>query len=337
MIVSIGIDLGGTKVSAVLADQQGTVRHRAVWPDHAAHDYGSSLAAVDTAVSACLSVAERDDLEVCGIGVAIAAWLGAGREYVLEAANLGFSNRPLRADLQSRYRLPVRLVNDADAAAIAEARFGAGVGQSVLVTLTLGTGVGGGIVVADSLMTGARGLAGELGHVNVTDDDLPCVCGASGCLEVVASGRAVARRGGELVAAGAAPILRDIAGGVPQAVTSANVVTAASAGDDAARAVLTDVGRSVGVALARITPVLDPSLAVLGGGLAAGAGTALTSAAHDALVDRLSLHHLRAAMPIRLASAGPDAGALGAATIVHDEQSANCHQCSDEHHHTYVG
>jgi glucokinase len=114
------------------------------------------------------------------------------------------------------------------------------------------------------------------------------------------------------------------------------VVTAASAGDEAAQAVLTDVGRFVAAALARITPVLDPSLAVLGGGLAVGAGKVLLTAAQDALAERLSLGHLRAAMPIRLASAGPDAGALGAAALIHDERNPNRDQDYDECLHSCI-
>jgi glucokinase len=312
--VTVGIDLGGTKVCAVLVSETGAVRHR-FWQRHEVRDYDSAITSIERAVTHCLAIAETRSWQVGGIGVAIAAWLGADRGQVLEAANLGFTRRPLRADLRSRFGLPLSLVNDADAAALAEARFGAATGEPVLVLLTLGTGVGGGIVADGRLATGASGLAAELGHIRVTDGapDWSCVCGTTGCLETVASGPAVARRGSELVAAGKARVLRDIAG--ENTVTSKDVVAAAKAGDDAANGLLAEAGDHVGTALAMIASVLDPSVVLLGGGLATGAGDVLLDAARDGLRARLSLAHLRAAPPIRLATFGAEAGAVGAAAF----------------------
>lgn len=322
MTATIGVDLGGTKVCALLSDQSGAVRHR-VWQRHQASDYTSTLATVDIAVTECLGAAREHSLRVAGIGMAIAAWLDTSRGQVLQAANLGFTGQPLQADLRARFGLPVCVVNDADAAAVAEARFGAGRNAPVLVLLTLGTGVGGGIVLDGRLFTGASGLAAELGHVSVGANTTFCVCGGTGCLELVASGPAVARRGHELLLAGKAPLLRDIARAAPDAVTSDHVVSAALAGDAAAREVLVVVGQHVGTALATVTAVLDPSLVLLGGGLASAAGRLIVGAARAALTERLSLAHLRDPVPVQLAACGDDAGARGAAALAHDEARGN--------------
>jgi glucokinase len=317
-IATIGVDIGGTKVGAVVCDHNGVVLHR-TWRRHEARGYSATLETIDDVVAGCLDAAALDGWRVAAVGVAIAAWLDADRLRVREAANLGFSQRPLAADLRTRLGRPVRLVNDGDAAAAAEAYFGAGVGEHMVVVLTLGTGVGGGIVLDGRPFTGSSGLAAELGHIQVVTAARRCVCGSTGCLELLASGTAVAQAGRSAAATGEAPLLLAMARGDPRAVTSDDVAVAASAGDAGARRVLAEAGAHLGTALGVLTSIVDPSIVVLSGGLAAGAGEIVVPAAQAALEERMSLGRLRVPPRIRLARAGQEAGARGAAALVRDE------------------
>ena len=194
---------------------------------------------------------------VQAVGLAVAGWLSADREQLITAANLGVAGVPLRRDLEQRLGLPVTVDNDGNAAALAEARAGSGRQARMLVMLTLGTGVGGGIVTSDRLLTGAAGLAGELGHLPSISNGPSCPCGGRGCLEVYASGPAVAR----------------------------------------------------------LVPVLNPDLVLLGGGLAAGATDLVLIPARRTLAEATPLSNVVAAPPVRLATCGADAGALGASYL----------------------
>jgi glucokinase len=300
----IGLDLGGTTVRVVVTGPGG-ILHRAT-VRHTARGYPAVLALIEqVGAAARQAVGPRP---VRAAGLAVAGWLSADREQLLAAANLGVANVPLRRDAEQRLGLPVTVDNDGNAAALAEARAGAGRQARMLVMLTLGTGVGGGIVASGTLLAGATGLAGELGHLPAVADGPRCACGGRGCLEIYASGPAVARRAaaagyaGPGGAGGPAPAAEDVAAaarvGVPEAVQA-----------------LAAAGHAVGRAVARLVPVLNPDLVLLGGGLAAGATDLLLVPARQALAEAPPLSNVVAAPPIRLATCGADAGALGASYL----------------------
>jgi glucokinase len=302
---AIGLDLGGSTVRAVVTGPGGVVLHRAA-VRHTARGYPAVLTLLGQVVAQCQrAVAPRP---VRAAGVAVAGWLSADREQLIAAANLGVTGAPLRRDLERRLGLPVAVDNDGNAAALAEARAGAGQHSRMLVMLTLGTGVGGGLVAAGTLLAGAAGLAGELGHMPSVTDGPPCACGGRGCLEVYASGPAVARQARQARPGGS---------GRPDgpAVTAEDVVAAARAGDPAAIQALAGAGEAVGRAVARLVPVLNPDLVLLGGGLTAGATGLILIPARRALADATPLSAVVAAPPIQLATCGADAGALGAAYL----------------------
>jgi glucokinase len=301
-VAVIGLDLGGSTVRAVVTGPGGVVLHRAA-VRHTARGYPAVLTLLEQVVAQCQrAVAPRP---VRAAGVAVAGWLSADREQLIAAANLGVTGAPLRRDLERRLGLPVAVDNDGNAAALAEARAGAGQHSRMLVMLTLGTGVGGGLVAAGTLLAGAAGLAGELGHMPSVTGGPPCACGGRGCLEVYASGPAVARQA-RLGGSGRP--------GGP-AVTAEDVVAAARAGDPAAIQALAGAGEAVGRAVARLVPVLNPDLVLLGGGLTAGATGLILIPARRALADATPLSTVVAAPPIQLATCGADAGALGAAYL----------------------
>lgn len=310
--VTVGVDLGGTKIAAVVCDAQATVLHR-LWRTHDADGYEDCLGLVEQAVRDCESAA-RGEWTVTAVGLSLAAWIGPDRRRVLRAANLGFADRPLAADLARRLGRPVVLENDGNMALWAEAVHGAARGTRDVVLLALGTGVGGGVVVDGRLLGGAGGLAGELGHVPVSDTGPECVCGGRGCLELYAGGPALvaaARR--DLV-----PLGGTGSGGTGEP-TAADVVAAATRGDRAARTVLERAGHAVGVAVARLVPVLDPELVLLAGSLAFAGREVLLPAARAALAGHLILPGLRQPPRIDLAACGPEAGAVGAAARARTE------------------
>jgi glucokinase len=297
----IGLDLGGTTVRAVVTGPGG-VLHRAT-VRHMARGYPAVLALVEQVVAQCLQALSPRPVRAAG--VAVAGWLSADREQLLAAANLGITDAPLRRDLERRLGLPVTIENDGNTAALAEARAGAGLHARMLVMLTLGTGVGGGIVASGAPLSGAAGLAGELGHLPSRPDGPPCACGGRGCLEVYASGPAVARQATRMRHARPAS----------QPLTAEDVVAAARAGDPEAAQVLAAAGEAVGRAVARLIPVLNPDLVLLGGGLAAGATDLVLIPARRALAEATPLSNVAAAPPVHLAACGPDAGALGASYL----------------------
>jgi glucokinase len=291
---AIGLDLGGTKLATILIGPDGRIRHRR-HREHHARDYPAVLEAVAEAVRECDGFGYAPM-----VGLAVAGPLDRDRERVLAALNLGFADRPLRADLRERLGRPVVLENDANAAAVAEYRVGAGVGARCLVLLTLGTGIGGGIVVDGQVLRGAAGAAAELGHLPVGAVGAGCGCGATGCLELYASGTALGRQAGH-------------------GRSSRDVVAAADRGDPAAHRLLADAGERIGAAVLMLAPAIDPDLVLLGGGLAHAAAPYLLPALRDRLTAGWPFRARRPPARVRLAGCGVDAGAIGAALCASDE------------------
>ena len=290
----VGADLGGTKLSAVLVDSARSVVHN-IWLERPGAGLPALVAALEAAVAECQAVAARLGGEVAAVGLAVAGWLSADREHLVWGANLDARDHQLGADLRRRLQLPVVIENDGNATALGEFR-AAGPDQGCMAVFTFGTGVGGGVIVDGRPLLGARGLAGELGHIPVAEAGAPCICGGRGCLELFASGPGIARAGG--------------------ASTSFEVVAAARAGDRGALGVLNIAGRAIGRATAVLVPVVDPDAVVLAGSLAHAAGEYLLPAARAALAEERPLRGVRPPPPIEVGRLGRSAGAIGAAELV---------------------
>ena len=251
----IGLDVGATKILAGLVDRDGVIvaEHRVATPGTSQEE---ALAAMDAAVDAL-----RDE-RVAAIGYGIPANLERGTSRILRATNMELAGLDLVARSHERFGLPVGVENDGSVAALAEWKRGAGRGVANLVMLTLGTGVGGGIVIDNALF---RGWA-ELGHLVVQEDGLPCPCGGRGHLEALASGQAADRVARELYGPGADAhrLIRDAWGG-----------------DDCAKAALSRIGRTLGVAIGSLVNTFDPELVVIGGGFGMAAGDLVVEAARE--------------------------------------------------------
>jgi glucokinase len=308
--LTVGIDIGGTKVMAGVVDSFGQVLEREQRPT-LGHDVG---AVEDTIVELVTGFARRH--EVAAVGIGAAGFVDAARSTVLFSPHLAWRDEPLRAAVAERLRLPVIVDNDANTAALAESRFGAGAGQRFVLCVTLGTGIGGALVIDGRVYRGANGMAGEFGHMQVVEDGHRCPCGNRGCWEQYASGNALEREAREMVRANSpmAHRLRELVGGDPAKLTGPDITRAASEGDPLSTELLGDVGRWLGVGLAGLTAAFDPGCIIVGGGVSA-AGELLLEPTRAAFARSLTGRGYRTEPAIVQARLGPSAGFIGAADM----------------------
>ena len=312
----IGVDLGGTKLLAGAVDPELNVHHRATRPAQAADHH----AVIDTVVSAVAEV--RDAIEsasgsVQAVGVGIPCLIDQTRGVAVMSTHLPLAGVPFGALVGERVGLPVFVDNDANAAMLAEWRFGAARGARDAALLTIGTGIGGGLVVGGALQRGAQGAGAELGHMVVQADGPRCNgnCPNRGCLEAMVSGAALAREAGRI--AGERPgsgLGRALAAG--RDISGPLVTELAHDGDAAAIDALAAIGRWLGVGVANLVNMLNPDVVVIGGGVIA-AGELLLEPARAVVAERAlspSKEHVR----IVSARFGAESGMLGAAALALD-------------------
>ncbi|RME89196.1 MAG: ROK family protein [Anaerolineae bacterium] len=301
----IAVDIGGTHIRVALYGPEGTqpVRHRRV----ETQTYRGRLFEGLAAQIKSLWPAEE---EVVAIGVASPGPLDPETGIILSTPNIPeWVDFPLGPKLAERFGVPVHVDNDANLAALGEWRFGAGRGHEHLVYLTISTGIGGGVISHGRLLHGAQGLGGELGHVPILPDGPLCSCGRPGHLEALASGPAIVRYVQERMASGAETALKST-----MRVDARAVADAARKGDTLAREAFARAGKYLGLAVAGFLHIFNPSILILGGGVAQS-GDLLLGPLQESLQTQLLnpayLHHLT----ITTASLGDDAGLLGALAL----------------------
>lgn len=308
--LAIGIDIGGTKVAAGVVDAEGRILSEA-----RRSTPGNDPRAVERVILELVEELSKDH-RIWSVGIGAAGWMDLDGGTVLFSPHLAWRNEPLRDNLQRLLRRPVLLANDADAAAWAEWRFGAGRGEDRLVCITLGTGIGGAMVMDGRVERGRFGVAGEFGHQIIMPGGHRCECGNRGCWEQYASGNALGREA-RILARNNSPMAQDLlaaVGGQPGKITGAVVTELALAGDAASRELIDEVGEWLGLGLANLAAALDPGLFVIGGGLCS-AGDLLVEPARKAFARNLTGRGFRPAAGISLAALGPKAGLIGAADL----------------------
>jgi len=304
--IAIGVDIGGTHLRAGPVGREGIVGPVV--------RRGSEVGTTDELVASVV-----DALEELGAGPGQRLPVGLGMAGLIDrdgrlsyGPNVGLRDAPLaeliRAALGGKGRT-VRVVNDGAAAVVAEHRVGAARGHRDVVMLTLGTGVGGGAIVDGRLLEGAHGFASELGHLIIVEGGRDAPSGVRGTVEAYASGSALASEAAEAVGSG-------LAGARP--LDARGVVAAAAAGEPWALAVLERVGTRLGIAVASIVAVLDPSIVVIGGGAGDAASTFLLPAARRAFEQHLMGAGHRPVVAIVAAALGDDAGMIGAGLLAAD-------------------
>lgn len=311
MSLTIGIDIGGTKVAGGVVDEAGTIlaKHRVATP---ARD---AAATTDAVVDVIETLRAQHDVEA--VGVAIAGFVDATRSIVYFAPNLlGWRDGPLRAEIEKRVGLPTVVENDANAAAWGEARFGAARGEQFIVCVTIGTGVGGGIIIGGELFRGGFGVGAEIGHIQMVEDGRLCGCGQRGCWEQYASGGALVREARERAAESRsdAEVLLGLGDGTPEGIVGQHITEAAQLGDPVALASFARLGHWIGQGLADLAAVLDPECFVLGGGVSE-AGSLILEPSVTAFEELLTGRGRRPSARVLSAQLGNEAGVVGAADL----------------------
>ena len=310
----LGIDLGGTKTAGIVFHRGDVVeRYRANTNITTSE---TVMAGIVETCSRLLQAASSRGLEVSSIGLGIAGFIDFERGVVTDAPNHPLHEAPVRDVLQDAFQLPVIVDNDANVAALAEARLGAGKGSRYLVHLTLGTGIGGGIIVDGEVYRGAQGAGAELGHMIIDENGPICNCGARGCLEALASGVAIYKRVEELSWTKKRSPMLDEFRGDPLAFRADDVERHAAAGDELALSILKNAGKHLGVGIASLINIFNPDAVTLSGGLL-GCFQYMEEEMRmtvDGMAIPISRKHVR----ILTSTLGEDGGALGAALLARE-------------------
>ncbi|MFQ5861144.1 MAG: ROK family protein [Dehalococcoidia bacterium] len=311
--LALAVDLGGTRTRCALVDPGGRM------VEQAAQDTQAWLGqqAAQERLEACLHrlMARAGERPIAGIGVAAAGPVESATGALHNPPNLpGWDGVALKPPWEEQFHLPVWVDNDANLAALGEHRYGAGQGISDLVYLAVGTGIGAGVILDGRLVTGSRGMAGELGHMTIDLHGPRCACGNVGCLEALASGTAIARMAQERVAAGEQTLALALAGNDPQRITGELVTQAAEQGDRVAREITEQAAQALGTGIVNILHIFNPALVIVGGGVGR-AWHFLEPGIHQ-VVQRYAMRHSRDSLAILPSALQDDAGLLGAASLV---------------------
>jgi glucokinase len=311
----LGVDIGGTKVSAGLVNSAGNILSTAKGPMMTDGSAADGLDAVRAVVDQVLR--SNGNGAVCGIGVSSPGPVDPVSGLVANPCNLPcWRDYPLRSEMERSYHLPVWVDNDANAAGLAEAIWGAAVGFNSVFYASIGTGIGTAIVVNQAVYHGPNGAAGEGGHMSIDfQGEVNCNCGKPGCIESMAAGPGIARRARVKVASNVKKhrSLLDLAGGDLSAITSETVGRGWRAGDPVATEILHETADVLAVWFGNIVDLVDPQVIVVGGGLGE-----LISNFFDRIGEQLprwSINEKCRSIPMKLARYGPDSGIAGGAAL----------------------
>ena len=311
MGLSIGIDVGGTKVLGGVVDDKGVVLARA--RKDTPRQGGKAL--TQRIAETVKELMAQHDVE--SVGVSAAGFVSSDRKTMLATPNIAdWNDVDLDSELKSLIDLPIVIENDANAAACGEAKFGAGRNQNHMMMLTVGTGIGGGIVVDGQLHRGAFGIAAEFGHMRVVPEGHICGCGARGCFEQYASGNALLRHAREAINASpeVARNLLSRGDGTVAGLTGQIITQAAQEADPIALAAFNTTGQWLGAGIASLAVLLDPECIVIGGGVI-DAGEILLAPTRESLERTMPFAGKHPYPELIAAELGNDAGLVGVADL----------------------
>jgi len=316
----IGVDIGGTKVAAGLVDHIGEIQRQVRKPMLSDGDAAAGLAAVRSAIDALIDSGQKTALGIRGIGICAPGPLDPTTGMVINPPNVScWRNYPLSREVEKIYGVKVRIDNDANAAALAEARWGAGRGYRQIFYATVGTGIGTGIVFDSRIYHGRTGAAGEGGHNTIDFRGPRCGCGKPGCVEAFACGPAIAKRARAKLAERAGPggALLELAGGKIENVTTEMVGRACVAGDPVAKETMDEIVEFLSIWLGNMIDLLDPDVIIIGGGVS-GMLSPFFAEIRDRL-PRWCINSRCREIPLLKARYGADAGIAGGAALCAQE------------------
>jgi len=316
----LAIDLGGTKIAAALISPDNRVMDKAHSLTLVSEGLQPVIDRIFSMIDRLLYQGTTDSARLDGIAIAAAGAIDTNKGLITSSPNLpGWLNIPLWDIVRKRYGIDTYLINDANAAALAEHRLGAGRGTTNLIYLTVSTGIGGGIIVNSELYSGISGCAGELGHMTIDANGPECDCGNIGCLEVLASGTAVANEAKRRIKQGGRSLLTDIVSGDLEGITAEKVAIAAHGGDQLAIDVISRAATYLGVGMVNLVNIFNPEMIIVGGGLSK-MGELLLEPARQ-IVRQRAFPLCTGAVRIITAELGDNAGVLGAAIYARQQKA----------------
>lgn len=304
----IGIDLGGTKISAAIADLNGNVIFQTTLPTNAQEGEEAVLGRMVSVIETLLEKSNKTIEEVVSIGIGSPGPLDAKKGIIITTPNLPFRNCDIVSPIKNKFNVPVYLDNDANVAAIGEFMLGAARGTENMVYITVSTGVGGGAVINGKIYRGNTSNALEIGHTTILPDGPRCNCGNHGCVEALASGTAIAKRAKEAIERGLDTTLASY-----ENVTSYEVFREAEKGDTVAKDILDRSLNYLGICVANTITSFDPEMIVIGGGVSKGGDIVFERV--QQVVNERCFKAMAEACKIVPAGLGTDAGVIGAVAL----------------------
>ena len=311
-MIAIGIDIGGTSIKGAAIDSNGRVYEKFSMPFVKGEPGEDTIRKLASLVKEYIS-AHGLEKKIVGIGIGSPGTLNVEKGIVERAYNLGWNNLCVADIMHETLPYPIRLTNDANAAALGEAKYGAGKQFDTVIMLTLGTGVGGGIIINGKLFEGNQGKGGELGHVVIQVDGEQCSCGRKGCLEAYSSATALIRDGKKAMRLNKRSLLWKLSPEV-DLLDARTIFDGAKQGDELANKVINNYVKYLGEGILNICNTFRPNVIVLSGGVA-NTGPFLFDKINNYIRERNYGFEYTPAVDVVPAEIGYDSGKIGAAAL----------------------
>jgi glucokinase len=311
--VVIGIDLGGTTIKAGVVSSKGSIVYQNKVPTYADRGPAAVVQQIEIAVKDAMS--KTPDVHVIGMGIGSPGVVDDDGVVKAPPNFFKWDEVPLKQELSKLFPgLLIGVENDANAAAIAESKFGAGVDFANFLFVIWGTGVGGGIIMNHKIFRGPTGGAGEIGHITIDFNGPQCNCGNIGCVEAYVGQRYLSQRAAQTLQSHPESRILKLVDGDFSRIEPVYISQAAHEGDEVARAILVEAGQILGIGLASVMNILDLRVSIIGGGISA-AGDFVMNAVQKSVAQHV-LKPLRNDIQVLPARLGNNAGILGAAGLV---------------------
>jgi len=313
---AIGVDLGGTNITAGIVNSTGKVILREKLPTLAHLGGKVVLNRISQAISCLLSkIDPKVRKNIMGIGIGTPGLVDHKRGIVREPPNLpGMDGMNIKKYIEKRFKKKTFIANDANAYAVGEHTFGAGKGTKNMVCITLGTGLGGGIIINGKLYVGSFETAGELGHVIIRKEGKPCLCGSTGCVEGYVGANFIVDRVVKDIKSGKKTKIVKLVNGDLSKISPIIIEKAARQNDKYAKALWNEVGAEIGTALISIVNTLSPEMVVIGGGVSK-AGDVLFNPIKKQF-NKIGFDFLKKRVKIVPGKLSDEAGVLGSSSLV---------------------
>lgn len=314
----VGVDLGVSKVLAVVIDLDGNIVSKAIAQVNVHSKVREIVEKMFQVTRDAIAGAGHAAKKIAGIGLSVPGLVDVNRGISVFAPNIpAWREVPIAPLFYDEFEVSCLVENDARAMALGEARFGAGRGWANILCVNVGRGIGAGLILGGQIYRGEGGAAGEIGHMTVDPNGPMCPCGNSGCLEVLAAGPAIAAAAIRAVSTGTATLIRELVGGRIEYITAEIVSSAAAQGDSLASRLIQEAGRFLGIGIANAINLISPEIVVVGGGVSR-AGELLFEEIRRTVKERA--FSARVNLPkIVPSSLGEEASGIGAAALVLEE------------------